>query len=322
MVRMPVTGNDTVLDEYRIEPPDLLQIDLLYAVPLPPYKVQPLDVLAIRVANTPEKDPIGGAYPVDPDGTVVLGGAGGRYGTVKLAGMTLPEARAAVETHLKTVLADPAPRAEVSVVQGRGVQLVRGQHLVRPDGTVDLGAYGSVPVAGRTPAEAKQLIEAKLALVLQNPEVLVSVIGYNSKVYYVIFDYGGAGQQMVRMPVTGNDTVLDAISQLGGLTTVSDPRRVWLARSACPGEADKVLPIDWNGLTRRGRSETNYQLLPGDRVFVEAYPLVALDVALARLFAPAERVLGFSLLGTATYQGVRNASGPRTFSGTGIIPAP
>src|SRR3989442_2926230 len=106
---------------------------------------------------------------------------------------------------------------------------------------------------------------------------------------------------MVRMPVTGNDTVLDAISQLGGLATVSDPKRVSLARSTCPGEPDKVLPIDWHGLTCRGRSETNYQLMPGDRIYVPAYRLVAADVALARFFAPAEPGLGVSLLGTATY---------------------
>ena len=38
----------------------------------------------------------------------------------------------------------------------------------------------------------------------------MDVQGFNSKLYYVILDGGGAGQQVVRLPVTGNETVLDA----------------------------------------------------------------------------------------------------------------
>src|SRR5688500_1661548 len=64
----PNERQKALLSEYVIESPDLLQIDLLYAVPKPPYKIQPLDVLAINVANTLEGEPIAGLYPVQPDG--------------------------------------------------------------------------------------------------------------------------------------------------------------------------------------------------------------------------------------------------------------
>jgi polysaccharide export outer membrane protein len=306
---LPAERSKTVLGDYLIEPPDLLEIDLVSAIPLPPYRIQPLDVLLINVENTPKDDPIAGLYSVDPDGTVNLGGVGGRYGSIKVVGLSAPEARDVIEKYLRNESPGKVKNAVVilGVAQGRGAQLVRGQHLVRPDGTVDLGSYGTVRVAGRTVPEAKRLIEAELSTHLQSPEVLVSVIGYNSKVYYVIFGYGGAGQQIVRMPVMGSETVLDAVSQLGGLSSVSDPRRVWVARSAGPGEPDKIMPVDWCGVTRRGRGETNYQLLPGDRIYVEAYPMVAVDVAIARVTAPVERLFGFTLLGATTYQGVKNA---------------
>src|SRR5262245_51800359 len=187
---IPVAPNERskmILGEYVIESPDLLQIDLLYAIPLPPYRIQPLDVLAIHVPNALEAEPIAGLYQVEADGTVVFGG---RYPNVKLAGLTPTEARDAIEKALLPFL--KKPNVTLSVAQGRGVQMVRGQHLVRPDGTVSLGTYGSVRVAGRTLSEAKQLIEEHLARFLQTPEVVVNVIGYNSKVYYVIFDFGGA----------------------------------------------------------------------------------------------------------------------------------
>ena len=43
----------------------------------------------------------------------------------------------------------------------------------------------------------------------------------NSKVYYIITDGAGSGEQVFRFPVTGSETVLDAISQIGGLPPVS-----------------------------------------------------------------------------------------------------
>lgn len=297
---VPSERQKQLLPEYVIESPDLLQIDLLYAIPLPPYKIQPLDVLQLIAPGALEDDPIGGLFPVEPDGTIPLSQ---KLGRIRVAGLTLPEAQAAIEKRLEGL---KNPRVTVALAEGRSVQLVRGQHLVRPDGAVSLGSYGSVVVAGRTPTEAKALIEAHLRQFLQSPEVIVNVVGYNSKVYYVIFDLG-AGQQMVRLPVTGNDTVLDAMSQVNGLTAVSNPRRVWVARSAGHGEPDNILPVDWHAMTCRGRGETNYQLLPGDRIFVKAYPMVKADVVLGRVFAPFERVFGFTLLGTATYQAIQQA---------------
>jgi len=307
---VPNERQKSLLDEYVIESPDLLQIDLLYAVPLPPYKIQPLDVLLIAATGLPESDQIAGLYPVEPDGVVNFGG---RAKSVKVVGMTLSDAKTAIQKHLEAVFPN-AKVVTVSVAEGRGVQLIRGQHLVRPDGSVSLGSYGSVVVAGHTLRDAKALIEEHLKKFLQSPEVVVNVIGYNSKVYYVIFDFGGAGQQVIRLPVTGNDTVLDAISQVNGLTAVSDPRNVWVARSSGLGEADQILPVDWYGLTCRGRAESNYQLLPNDRIFVKAYRLTTVDVALARLLSPFERALGITLLGSTTYNATLNA-GVRSVGG-------
>jgi polysaccharide export outer membrane protein len=298
---LPNERKKVILGEYVIEPPDLLQIDLLLAVPLPPAKIQPLDVLAVVATNTLEGEPISGQFPVEPDGTITLGG---RYRSLKVAGLTAAEAKAALQQHLDGILKG-AKVTTVAIAQGRGLQLVRGQHLVRPDGTVSLGSYGSVVVVGRTVREAKALVEEQLSKFLQAPEVILDVVGYNSKLYYIVFDFGGAGQQLVRMPITGNDTVMDAISQVNGLTAVSDPRGVWVARSAAAGEPDQILPVDWVGLTRRGRSETNYQLMPNDRIFVRAYTMTAVDTTLARLLSPVERLLGATLLGTSTYRELR-----------------
>ncbi len=196
-------------------------------------------------------------------------------------------------------------------------QPLAGPHLVRPDGTIGLGIYGSVFVAGMTidmaksaiatalkQRAAKDLTEEQIQLELQ-----VDVIGYNSKFYYIITDGGGYGQQVFRVPCTGNETVLDAISQIGGLPVVSSRKRIWVAR-ATPYEVKhpKILPVDWKAITQYGIAATNYQIFPGDRIFVNSDPLIQTNSFLNKLLSPVERVLGTVLLGATTVTAVKTAS--------------
>lgn len=289
------------LPPYRIEPPDILMIDTLRMIPLPPYLIEPLDILLINLAQPLPNQPITGNYAVSPSGMVSLGFT---YGAVRVAGMTLEEAEAAIRNHLRKVLENP--QVSVALGQIRAVQQTRGEHLVGPDGTISLGTYGDVYVAGMTRCEAKQAIEAHLSHFLLNPEISLSVYAYNSKVYYVITDGGGYGQQVYRFPITGNETVLDGISNITGLPAVASKKKIWLARPAPPcHDCDQILPVDWRAIVEGGSTKTNYQLLPGDRIYVKADCLIQLDNTLAKVFAPIERVLGITLLGSTTVNSIR-----------------
>jgi polysaccharide export outer membrane protein len=285
------------LPDYRVEPPDILLIEAVRAIPKGPYKAEPLDVLFISLANPLLNDPLTGPISVDPDGTINLGASYG--GTVSVVGKTLPEIKKELEAHLaKLGLKDP--KITVSLSQGRGAQRIGGPHLVRPDGTISLGTYGSVRVSGMTLAEVRQAIERHLDPYLLEPEIAVDVQSYNSKIYYVVLDGGGAGQTVVRLPVTGNETVIDAIAQVNGLSAVSSQDRIWVSRPAPEGNCHQILPVDWKSVVECADTATNYQILPGDRVFVAAYPITAFDTRMARLLAPVERMLGIVLLGNST----------------------
>jgi polysaccharide export outer membrane protein len=288
------------MPEYVLEAPDTVKIDLVSAVPKPPYVVRPLDALAIRVDRLPD-GPLGGVFPVDVDGTVALGGG---YGSAAVAGKTIDQVRADLETFFKKLAKDP--QVDVSLAQGRAMEQVRGTHLVRPDGSVGLGSYGSVWVAGKTIAEAKRALEAHLGQYFQTPEISLDVTGFNSKVYYVVTDGGNAGTTVQRLPVTGNETVLDALGTTGGVGPVSDTRMMWIARPAPECQGFTKLPVDWKAITECGDVATNYQLLPGDRLFVKAYPSIAFQNRLERLLAPLERITGFTLLGVGAQQAIAN----------------
>lgn len=304
---MPKELNKVDHPPYRVEPPDVIQIDLVAAVPKPPYRIQPLDALAVRVSGTDPQAPIEGVFSVDLEGNLFLGP---RYGSVAVSGLSVTEAKAAVEKHLLKGLNEPV--ADVSLAQTRAVQQVRGPHLVRQDGTVWLGTYGAVRVTGLTVPEVQAAIEEQLGRFFQTPQVSVDVVGYNSKVYYFVYDGGraGTGLQVTRLPVTGNETVLDAVANLSGLPAAADARRVWVSRPRPDGCPDQTLPVDLPAITERGDTRTNYQLLPGDRVFVKALPIVEFDTTFARVISPFERLFGFTLLGTGTVQQIKFFNNP------------
>lgn len=294
---------------YRIEPPDILQLDLISAVPKPPYRIRPLDVLSLSVPGATADSPLSGLVTVETDGTIYLGTT---HGAVTVAGMTVPEARIEIEKTLSKIL--KKSEVNLALAQTRGTQQIRGAHLVGADGTVGLGIYGVVRVAGLTLPEAKLAVEKHLLTFFLNPEVSVEIVGYNSKVFYVFYDGGGAGQQVMRFPITGNETVLDAVAQMNGLATVSDKRHIWISRPSPGCGVHQILPVNWTAISEQGDTGTNYQLLPGDRVFVKAYTLTTLDTKLGRLIAPIERLLGVTLLGAETVQ----SFGPNGGNGGGI----
>ena len=136
-------------------------------------------------------------------------------------------------------------------------------------------------------------------LFLEDPEISLNVFAYNSKVYYIVLQGAGLGDGVYRFPITGNETVLDAIAQIQGLEQVSS-KKIWIARPTRSSGNVQVLPVDWFAVTERGAPQTNYQILPGDRVFIAEDKLVAFDTQIAKLTAPLERIMGFVLLGTGT----------------------
>ncbi|MEM1062007.1 MAG: polysaccharide biosynthesis/export family protein, partial [Planctomycetota bacterium] len=313
----PTELNKVTLPTYRIEPPDVLQIESTRNVRRPDDLLRPGDDLIIEAANSlpletdidPDLYPaeyraaidreatfkfINGPYRIGPDGTVDLGPY---YGKVALAELTLAQARDAVDAHLVdgTGLRDPLVTVNYGSVNVE--QLVTGEHLVRPDGTVDLGTFGQVNVAGLTLEQAEQVVATAMSAFVVEPEVEIDVLAFNSKSFYVITDGGGFGEQVVKLPIVGNETVLDAISETQGLSQVSS-KNIWVARPAPAGTGvAQILPVHWEEIAQEGITDTNYQLFPGDRVYVKADRLIKLDNFLVKVTAPIERVFGVIILG-------------------------
>jgi len=283
------------LPAYQVEAPDVLQIEVLKLVPRPPYRIDTYDLLLIRATGTLMDAPINNYYLVDEEGVVDLGPA---YGKVRIAGLTIEEATTVTRQYLEQILRQP----EVSIHLARtgGTQQITGTYLVQQDGIINLRQYGVVNVSGKTVSEVKQAIEKDLEQFFDSPQVTVDVVGYNSETYFVIRENSIQGEDVVRLPITGKETVLDAISAVGGLSSVSS-QRVWIARPA-PGSfgCEQILPVDYIAITRDAAAATNYQLLPGDRVFIAEDGLVATSYFINKLTNPVYQLLSITQLGVAT----------------------
>jgi polysaccharide export outer membrane protein len=156
--------------------------------------------------------------------------------------------------------------------------------------------------------ESREQVKRVKALTVEQikMELQVDVLAYNSKFYYVITDGGGFGEQVYPFPIRGNETVLDALSNINGLPPVSSKKNIWVARATVDCHNPMILPVDWCSIVQRGCAATNYQLFPGDRVYVKADPLIRTDSFLAKFLSPVQRVLGTTLLGSSTVNSIKN----------------
>jgi hypothetical protein len=67
---------------------------------------------------------------------------------------------------------------------------------------------------------------------------------------------------------------------------------------------DQILPVDIEAIMKGGSTATNYQLLPGDRVFIAQDPWFAFNSIVDKITAPFERIFGFTLIGASTVQSI------------------
>ena len=144
---------------------------------------------------------------------------------------------------------------------------VIGEHLVHNDGKISLGEYGSVTVAGLTIAKAQAAVVEHLKPFFKKKTALnvsLKLFESQSQYYYVIIRRS-QGDEVIRRPLTGNETILDAIGSIANVPDAAK-RTIWLARKTPTGS--QRLPVDWKGITQHGFTLTNYQIMSGDFLYL------------------------------------------------------
>jgi len=131
---------------------------------------------------------------------------------------------------------------------------------IDPNGNVQLPLVGSVHIAGKTLAETNRFLHQQFAKYLKHPDVVVRVLSYEGRRYFV------NGQVMRSGQYTLNDqpiSIYTALGQAGGVDTkTGDTTNIQLIRN---GQTYNLNTIQ---LEKQGLSLHQLLIQPNDTIFV------------------------------------------------------
>lgn len=131
---------------------------------------------------------------------------------------------------------------------------------IDPNGNVQLPLVGSVHIAGKTLAETNRFLHNQFAKYLKHPDVVVRVLSYEGRRYFV------NGQVMRSGQYTLNDqpiSIYTALGQAGGVDTkTGDTTNIQLIRN---GQTYNLNTIQ---LEKQGLSLHQLLIQPNDTIFV------------------------------------------------------
>jgi protein involved in polysaccharide export with SLBB domain len=107
------------------------------------------------------------------------------------------------------------------------------QVQIRPDGRISLQLLGEVAVAGKSITEAVSMLEARYAKEIQTPRLTIQVRAFAGQRIFVTGEVERPG--VLNMP--GTMTVLEAVSEAGGIKKTGDRGRIILIRKGPDGKA-------------------------------------------------------------------------------------
>jgi protein involved in polysaccharide export with SLBB domain len=138
------------------------------------------------------------------------------------------------------------------------------RYPVAADGCIDLGDYGRVRVEGKTPPAIARLVADELGMTAT--EVKVRVAEYRSQ-QLLLFGQVVGWQRSV--PYQGQETVLDVLQRVGGITPGAEPREVYVVRTHFQdGSRPELFQIDLDAIVVKKDMATNIRVLPYDQIYV------------------------------------------------------
>ncbi len=148
---------------------------------------------------------------------------------------------------------------ELTIPAGSDRSPSEAGNWVHSDGTIFYPYVGEVKVAGLKVTEIRDILRKELAKYIATPQVDVTVASFRSKRVYLTGELKQPGTQ----PITNVPlTLLEAVSNAGGLTDAADWTNVSLTRN---GETKRYSLRD---LYRQGDTRENLLLRPNDIIHV------------------------------------------------------
>ena len=138
---------------------------------------------------------------------------------------------------------------------------VSGSYIVNNDGKIQFEFVGDIKVEGMKKDEVKNLLVKLLEEYIISPNVTVKIVGYNSKIVYVIGEVGRPGKIYMRGDTI---TVREALVQAGLPTLSAKATKSHLITPSEDGKPeDKIVNV--HKLLYEGDLRENLVMKPGIR---------------------------------------------------------
>ena len=135
--------------------------------------------------------------------------------------------------------------------------------VVRPDGKVTMPLVKDISVTGLTPAEAEKAITEQISKQIKAADVTVIVNQINSKKIFVV---GGGVQREGPLNYTYRMTIMQALSEAGGLSDYAKRKKIYVLRNESGRQYQ--LKFDYDAVLKGEHMELNIPLIPSDILVV------------------------------------------------------
>ncbi len=150
---------------------------------------------------------------------------------------------------------------------------------VAADGRIDLGTPERPRVEGLTPAQAAAAIAADLDV--PTNVVQVRVAEYRSQ---QLFLFGQIVGWQRSIPYQGQETVLEALQRVGGITPGAELRDIYVVRAhVAEGIKPEIFHVDLEAIATGQDTSTNLRLWPNDQIYVGEARRVRMEKAIPPL---------------------------------------
>ncbi|GEO80129.1 polysaccharide biosynthesis/export family protein [Pararhodospirillum oryzae] len=134
--------------------------------------------------------------------------------------------------------------------------------LVVPDGSISFPLIGGIKASGKTTEQLRADLEAAISPMIRDTHITVTVKAALGNSVSVLGQVARPGDVVLSRPTT----VLQALSQAGGLTPYAAEGRIIVIRSE--NQKETAISFAYDDVARGEALETNILLRPGDTILV------------------------------------------------------
>ncbi len=165
------------------------------------------------------------------------------------------------------------------------------QVTVRPDGKISFPLIDEISVSNISPGALKNDIAKRLSTIIQEPQVTVNVLSFQSKKFFVLGEVNNPGLY----PFAGGEGVLDGIAKAGGYKQDTAALKSVILIRRGYGSKPETLRLNIYNLITKGDITQDVKLDTADVIFVPKSFIANVNTFVDQFFTKTDPVLRYYL---------------------------